>query len=279
MINAQTNNQATFNPQHYKSFEGALEAFFASECPMLGGNKVRQVLVNSLAAMVRDFYPETSHLASGQTPWTTVSKDAKGSYGKKIQNTALTPVVLTLVQAHDAKERAEGKKLREIKQEAAVRLFEQAYEQGGCMTNAEVALLLKISPATVSKYVRMAEEATNKVIPRRGSIHDMGPTLTHKRIIIHKLFIEKKSVQQTSRETFHSYHAIQRYIGTFKQVLLCKTKGMTQEEIAYAIKRTKRLVKEYEAIIDEYQKQGNILEQLMHHEVDINEPDPYYNCK
>ena len=277
MIKTQTQNQAMFNPQHYKNFDGALEAFFAQECPMLGGFRTRQVLVNTISTMVRKFYPETSHLRPGQTTWTTVSKDEKASYGKKIQDTRLTPVILELVQECDAKERADGKKLREIKQEAAVRLFSQAYDQGGCMTNAEVAILLKISPPTVSKYIRQWEEEKGKVVPRRGSIHDMGPTLTHKRIIIHKLFIEKKPVQQVARETYHSFHAIQRYIGTFKQVLLCKTKKMTLEEIAYAIKRSKRLVKEYDAIIEEYEKQGNILEQLMMFEADIHQPDSYYS--
>ena len=128
------------------------------------------------------------------------------------------------VQCLVVSELANGKNLKDIKQEATVRLFQQAYEQGGCMTNAEVALLLKISPTTVSKYIRLWEECSNQVVPRRGSIHDMGPTLTHKRIIIHKLFIEKKPVQQVARETYHSFHAIQRYIGTFKQILLCKTK-------------------------------------------------------
>lgn len=94
----------------------------------------------------------------------------------------------------------------------------------------------------------------------------MGPTLTHKKIIIHKLFIEQKTVQQTSRETAHSLPAIQRYIGTFRQVLLCHTNGMNTQEIAYATKKTVRLVKEYENIIEHYASHGYVLEKIRKYE-------------
>jgi hypothetical protein len=32
-------------------------------------------------------------------------------------------------------------------------------------------------------------------VPRRGTLYDMGPTLTHKKPIIRKLFLEGKSVE------------------------------------------------------------------------------------
>ena len=132
----------------------------------------------------------------------------------------------------------------------------------GCMTNAELAILLKIAPSTVGKYIKTWEEETREVLPRRGTIHDMGPTLTHKKIIIEKLFIEKKTVQQVSRETYHSLPAIQRYIGTFKKVLICNKKEFTTEETAYAIGISKRLTNEYEVIIQEYKDRGYVLDQI-----------------
>ncbi|MCP4341150.1 MAG: DUF1670 domain-containing protein [Desulfobulbaceae bacterium] len=252
-------NRATFNPAAYKNFSGALCAFYEQECPQIGGIRTRQVLVQSVLEMVDTFYPETTHLRQGQITWTTVDKDENGAYGKRMDQTRLTNVTLDLVQLHDAKERAEGKKLKDIKQEAAIRLCNQAYEQGGCMTNAEVAILLKISPNTVSKYIRTHEAETNTVIPRRGSIHDMGPTLTHKRIIIRKLYLEGKSVEQTSKETYHSPEAIHRYIKTFKQVLLCRTKQFTPEEICFAVKISKRLLQQYQELIDEMAMENSVI--------------------
>jgi len=228
--------------------------------------------------MVRQFFPATDHLGAGQTVWPTVHKDAKGAYGKRIQDTELTTVVLDLVQPQDAIDRAAGKKLRPIKKEAVARLCTQAYEQGGCLTNAELAIMLKISAPTVSKYISEWELEHQIVLPRRGTIHDMEPTLTHKKIIIHKLFIEHKTVQQTSRETYHSLSAIQRYIGAFRQVLLCRRKGMSTEEIAYATNKTPRLVKEYEAIIDHYAEKSHVLNDLLTYQPPIeSNPETWSN--
>ena len=109
----------------------------------------------------------------------------------------------------------------------------------------------------------------SSILPRRGSIHDIGPTLTHKKIIIEKLFIEQKTVQQVSRETYHSLAAIQRYISTFKQVLLCKQKAMSTEETAFAVGKTPRLIKEYEAIIEEYKEKNYVMETILNLEVNL----------
>jgi hypothetical protein len=258
-----SNAQAAYCPQMYKTFEGALESFFARECPQIGGELSRQVLVKSVSDMVSKFYPETSHLRQGQTLWCTVDRRERSSYGKSIRNTELRPVVLDLVRTDDIKERAAGKKLRDIKKEAVVRLCEQAYRQDGCLSGAELAILLKVSMPTISKYIKEWEIEHNRVVPRRGSIHDIGPTLTHKKIIINKLFIEHESVQQTSRETYHSPQAIQRYISMFRQVMLCCQKGMNTEEIAFATGRTKRLVREYEQIIEEYGRNNYNIKQLI----------------
>jgi len=257
---------ATYTPQSFKNFAGALCAFFEKECPQLGGRRTRQVLVNDINNMVSKFFPETTHLRPGQTTWVTVDKDEKASYGKKISGTKLTVVNLDLVQSNDAADRAAGAKLRDMKKEATARLCAQAYEQGGCLTNAEIAILLKISSGTVGKYIAEWETENNSVLPRRGSIHDMGPTFTHKKIIIDKLFLERKTVQQTSRETYHSLPAIERYISAFRQTLLCVRKGMSIEETAYAVGKTVRLVKEYFNIINEYKNKNQILEKILRYQ-------------
>jgi hypothetical protein len=264
-----SSNHATFCPQAYKTFEGALEAFFATECPQIGGVKTRQCLVMTIAGMVRQFYPETSHMKPGQVTWVTVHKDEFSSYGKSIQQTKLTTVVLDLIQSQDALQRAEGRSLKVIKKEAIARLCNQAFDQGGCLTGPELAIILKISNNTVGKYIKEWEEENHEVLPRRGSIHDIGRTLTHKKIIIEKLFLEQKTVQQVSRETCHSLPAIQRYISAFKQVLLCKQKGMSTEETAFSITRTVNLVKEYEKLIEDFKEKNKLIEGLLSFEIEI----------
>jgi len=255
--------EASYGPQEFKSFPGALNAFFSTECPQLGGQRTRQVLVQSIVQMIGRFYPPSTHLRPGQTPWVTVDKDEKSSYGKRMSETRLTSVVLDLIPANELSERKDGKKLREIKKAAVARVFTQAYEQGGCLTNVETALLLKLSPSTVSKYTREWERENDTLLPRRGTIHDMGPTLTHKKEIIERLFLQGKSVEQVMRETYHSAEAITRYIVAFKQVLLCHRKGLSTEEIAFAVKMSKRLVEEYQRLIAELASKNPSLDRLI----------------
>ena len=254
MKNQLDSNQALYGPQAKKCFDGALNAFLAQECPQLGGHRTRQVLVQSLVQMVNQFFPETNHLRPGQTPWSCVHKGERASYGKRMDQTKLQPVIIDLVKPQDILDRANGAKLRDLKQEACVRIFKQAYEQDGVLTLAEVGILLKISPPTVSKYVRAWEEANECIVPRRGTIHDMGPKLTHKKEIIEKLVFDGKSVEVVCRETQHSPEAVLRYITNFKQVLLCRRKKLDNTETAFATKLSLRLVEEYQRLIDNYAK-------------------------
>lgn len=274
---------ASYAPVAYKSFPGALNAFFENELPSLGGSRVRMTLVNAINDMVVRFFPETTHLQPGQTPWVTVSVDSKGAYGKRIKDTALVPVVLDLVQDVDARERAMGKKIRDVKKEAVARLCWQAYEQGGCMTATEIAVLLKMSASAVGTYIAEFEKEQAVVLPRRGTIHDMGPTLTHKKVIIEKLFVRQETVQQVIRETCHSARAIERYITSFKQILMCYRKQMTIEEIAFAVHKTARLVQEYIDIIELYKEKGYIMDRMMEFEVKMETAEefyePYYNTR
>lgn len=246
--------QDTFGPQIHKTFEGALSAFIATECPQIGGLLTRKALVNAIAALVTAHYPSTTHMAQGQIRWTAVHKDEKSSYGKTIAQSQLTPVVLDLLPHSEVQARAQGTKLRDIKKQAVARLFTQAYEQQGVLTNAEVSLLLKLSPSTVGAYRREWEKDHARMLPTRGSIHDMGPTLTHKNIILQKLIFEGKNVQTVCRETDHSPEAVLRYTTNFKQVLMCRSKGLDVAQTSYATKLSPRLIEEHLALIEEYKR-------------------------
>ena len=253
----------TYGPMQHKTFEGALGSFFANECPQLGGDRTRQVLVQLIAELVGRFFPQTTHLRQGQIQWTAVCKDEKASYGKRITQTRLTPVVLDLVQSGDAADRAAGKKLRDVKQEAVARLFQQAYQQDGVLTNSELAVMLKISPATVSRYARTWEADHDCWLPRRGVIHDIGPTLTHKRQIVKMIVLDGRKVEDVCRATDHSPEAAHRYLKNFKQVLLCHRKGFTIQEISYAVKISQRLVREYLDLIQEFAGNNSAIEALL----------------
>ena len=242
----------TYGPAAQKTFTGALEAFFASEFPQLSGERARRAVVQGIVEMVHRFFPATSHLRQGQTTWISVAKNEVSSYGKTITETRMVPVIVTLIAEDEAQQRRDGKRLRDIKRESIARACLEIDQQGGCVTASELAIMFKTTPNTVGKYIAHWEKEHGKLLPRRGTIHEMGPTLTHKKEICRQLFIEGKTVSQVINLTKHSARAIERYITNFRQVFTCKTNGMTVQETAHATKLSQRLVEEYHRLFDEF---------------------------
>ena len=80
-------------------------------------------------------------------------------------------------------------------------MFEQAKEQGGVLTAVERCIDSSLAPATIGQYVRSHEHETNTLVPRRGTVHDMGPSLTHKRQICRRVILEGRSIEETGPET------------------------------------------------------------------------------
>ena len=254
---------ALYGPLQAKSFASALAAFFAAECPMVGGERVRRVLVENVAELVEQFYPPAARLRPGQVPWVTVSKDETSSHGKRIDETRLVTVLLDLVAPDDAAELAGGKTVARLRRDLVARLYLQADVQGGCLAQTEVALLLRLHPATVSLYTRQWEAEHGRTLPRRGTVHDFGRTVTHKAEIVRQLFLEGKSVGQVCLDTGHSALSVHRYIAAFKQVLLCRRKGLSDQEIAYATHMSHGLVREYQRLITQLSQQNGALERLL----------------
>jgi hypothetical protein len=62
-----------------------------------------------------------------------------------------------------------------------VSLFKQAKEQGAVSTGVDVASMMRLSPGTISNYVRQWAKEHQEIVPRRGTIHDMGRSITHKK--------------------------------------------------------------------------------------------------
>ena len=122
---------------------------------------------------------------------------------------------------------------------------------------------LALSPSTVSHYARTWEAEHGRYLPRRGVIHDIGPTLTHKRQIVRMIVLEGRKVEDVCRAMDHSPEAAHRYLKAFKQVLLCHQKGFTTPEISYAVKISQRLVREYLNLIEELAHDNRALKALL----------------
>ena len=242
-----------FGPLQKKTFGAALSKFFEEQCPQMGGQLTREMLVKNIQQLVEKFYPPNTHMRMGQVMWPAVDEHEKAAYGKTIEKTKLKPVFVDLISQDDIEAVLQGERAKVIRQRATMRLFKQAKEQGGVLTGVDVGSMMRLSPATISRYVREWEKEHQKIIPCRGSVHDMGRSITHKKQICYRVIVQGKSIEAAARETKHSPEAVTRYVKDYKRVLACLDKGLTPKETAFVAKVSEQLVYEYMNLITKNQ--------------------------
>jgi predicted transcriptional regulator len=191
------------------------------------------------------------NIDSGQVMWLGVKKEEKQNYGKNASNTEIVPVKLTLLSTEDIDMLSSGFTSTEVREKKRVRIFKEGYAQGGVLSNNDIALLLNVSPSSVSKQVREYMKRTKEVVPTRGTVHDLGRAITHKRIII-RLYLEENLTPEIARMTKHSEEACDRYIRAFNKVSMLADREMSADDVARTLEMSSFLVREYLDIYTEF---------------------------
>ena len=241
-----------------KTFDQALAMFFKNNFPNIVSDIMIKPLIDNIKNIFEKYYPKTDRLKPGQFVWVGVDREEKLSYGKSLSKTKMVPAVFDVITDSEffsliSKE----KKAREIKKEIVARLFSQAYEQNACLTLHDVSVITRLSSSTLSKYIKEYENENNKIVQRRGVVHDIGRSTTHKKIILQKLLLEKKTFEQTSFETNHSIEAIRKYYLDFKRIFSCLEKNFSVNETAFAVKVSENLVLEYISLIEHFKNNNS----------------------
>jgi len=249
----QSDRETQYRPQAGKTLREAMRNFIRREFPRLGGPWVIELFVDKLLHLVDRYHIERDKLQPGQTVWLAVASDEAPGYRKPIYATRQVPVVITLVNQEDITALRQGLSWTDIFQRALVRAMKDAHAQGGLLTTSDLSVLFYHSHSRVAELIRQYENQTGEVVPRRGNLHDMGRTLTHKRIICRKAYLEGKTTDVIARETNHSPEAVDNYLLDFARVYYATVlKGMSIEEATFAIQRPRSLVEEYVRLTVEF---------------------------
>lgn len=233
----------TYEPQLQKSMKTVLCSRFVSEYGFLGGREVIELIVNDLIKIVNEHQLPLSKVKKGQIVWQAVAKDETSSYGKSMGETRTIPVILTLVSDEEINMRINGSSITQIRKNVTERIMKEADEQRGTLSQPDVALLLAISRASVGKYIQDIQNEKGTTLPYRGTIHDMGPTVTHKREIV-RLKLQKMSTPEIARRTNHSEEAVDRYINDYERVTRI-SEIFQPEDVAFITNLSVSLVNEY----------------------------------
>jgi hypothetical protein len=242
---------ATFAASERKTFHSTLCHLLQTEFPGTFGPSVTRLFADKISEWFDRCHPPRSRIKVGQVLWLAVAADERPGRSKRIQDTSLVPVLLDLVTPQDIHDAGVTGKRLETRRTKIVRLFQQAYAQGAVLSQADVALLLHLTDTVISAAVFSHEQATGKVVPCRGTIHDLGRSVTHKAVICYKRLVEKKPTSQVAQETFHSPEEVEYYVQCCRRIQLCRDSGMSLEDIALATGHSLSLVKEYVDLLKE----------------------------
>jgi len=249
----QSDRETQYRPQAGKTLRAALRNFIAREFPRLGGPWVVEMFVDKLLQFVDRYQIARDQLQPGQVLWPAVALSESPGYRKPTYAMRQVPVVIALVNQEDIADLRKGVKWTKILQHALVRVMKEAYAQGGLLTTSDLSVLFHRSHSWIADLIRQYEEETGEIVPRRGNLHDMGRTTTHKRLICRKAYLEGKTTDVIAQETNHSPEAVDNYLLDFARVYYATVKrGMSLEETAFAIQRPRFLVEEYAKLIVEF---------------------------
>lgn len=230
------------------------------------GPVIARAIVDDILTVIERCYPE--RVSPKTVVWLAVRREKRGQR-KGLGVTDLVPVKLLMITESevklltDAPLRKNRQARRAFNRARFARWCFEAYEQGGVLTQLDLSLLSGLSAHYISHALREYESETGEIVPTRGTVHDIGPSVTHKAEVIRR-WLRNESPGQISRALNHSQASVDRYIADFQKVrtlaqkfppadlpaLTGLTAGVVQQHIA--------LLRKYEPGLTLYQKSPQI---------------------
>jgi hypothetical protein len=143
-----------------KSLEQLLLHRFLNNYGYDRGEITAKAIINDILQLVSDYFLVSSinddlhHVNYGQIVWMAVPVDEFPKRAKPIAATRLKPVVLSFVNDQDFSHIAHGFDSKALRKNRLKRWTDEAFDQGALLTQLDLAVLLGITDAVVSQYVR-----------------------------------------------------------------------------------------------------------------------------
>jgi hypothetical protein len=200
--------------------------------------------------VVTEMFFDNRELGAGQVEYTCVS--AEEGPGKAMDGLKKVRVKLTrdLVSDQDCEARLGSSARRKVQ---ILRMTEEAYDQGGLLTQEDLGQIIGVSARTIRRDVEDLMQQKLKLY-LRGLQKDIGKGITHK-IWIVSLYLQWKTYSEIERLTGHTGGPIKIYLNDFCRVMMARERGIrSAREIGYYLGRTERLVSQYLSLLKEAEK-------------------------
>jgi len=250
-----------YGPLAQKTLHNVLKRELVEQFGFENMGLIADGLVHRLLEILEDYDPKRRILLPGQVLWLAVSRGDRSRLDQPLWRSKLVPVRLTLLDPDDLLQASDGTRWDDLRERRVVRLLKQAYEQGGVLGQHDVAVLLGLSQATVSRLIRNYQRRSGEVLPFRGTVHDLGRTLTHKRQAV-EWKLQGLLTEEIARRIHHTPEAVDAYLTDFERVYQLHGDGKTIVQIAFLTRIAQSVVRQYIELIDDYEITETRLEQL-----------------
>lgn len=185
----------------------------------------------------------------GKIKYICASQHAK--HGKPLNEQEMMKVELTLDNGIDDLNVLRNSGPKALRQLKVLRLTEEAWDQGGSLTQEDIARLLQVTSRTVRQDIRELQSDGN-FVHTRGTDHDIGRSLSHKSRII-DLYLNGDTYDSIIRKSRHSAFSIKRYVMSFGRLLLLLNHGLEDvKQMSRLLGQSERLTAEYLEIFESH---------------------------
>jgi hypothetical protein len=240
-----------YQAAHDRFLKPAIINFFEREFGGFFGPVVRENIATALLELFESLCPESARLKPGQLVWNALDKNTRADWS----NRRYVPVILSLVTDEDISLFEKGASVPGIRKNVMARMFREAYQQGAVLSTRDLSLLLVSDGAYLSQLRIDYEQEHQTVLPHTGVLHDMGTTITHKRLIVYKHIVEKKDPAVVAKETNHSQLAVDKYIKDYHRVKTLVDDKKDVEFIHHTTNIARHVINQYLQIINKNVKE------------------------
>jgi hypothetical protein len=205
--------------------------------------RVSRELLSTAQEMLLGSTP-ASAVRPGQVRLVVASLEAP--FGPSLAETEKVEITLT-VDAGAEDGVVQGQEgLDGVRRGRILRVTEEALEQGGVLTQEDLARVLGMHRRTIVRDIQ-ALKAEGHSVQTRGYVKGVGRGQTHKVRVI-ELWLDRQGYDKIARWLHHSPQAIKRYVSTFLRVVTLHRQETVTAEIAFLTQSSVSLVGEYLAV-------------------------------
>lgn len=242
-----------FAPLQDKTLTNVLRQLFVTEFGYENKVLFAEAMIDRILETIDAFVQPPTLLQPGQLLWMAVVNDGRKHAREPMKEIPQVPVVLDLVSAADVQALAAGEAFSVVRRQRHARLLEQAFAQGGVLAQSDLAAMTLTNLTAVRGDIAQVQRDEQRILPYRGSVQDVGATLTHKVEAIRLLeagHLEPEICRLLS--VAHDLQSVENYVQTYKNAMKLLERGFSPREISSILSVSERLVEAYVAIIREH---------------------------